>query len=258
MVEVKNKIMYEDFWRDSSGSETTIIENAVSVLRNIYNSIKDLSSISSAWWQNSAELSDLNTATITITKDGFESYYILEVTTVNQSDGNCFFDLKLYTNGGSKVITIFSNKITAADWIAYGFRFMYLSTSKVFIFNISTFTSSEPRTSFSYQYAVFCKLKDGTSIYGRDNSSAKFWKDDGTYVAISTPSSNNYDVNKIALYNIYIGNSAIDGVYILRTSSYSSLTHGFYCELNGYGKYYALYFNSSSSISFGIKLDDEG
>ena len=83
MPEITNKLTYQDFYSTSSSSSPNIMDNAVSILRNICDYLSDFNNITVSFWQNSTESDLLNTATLSIKKYGYDSFYMITVTTVD-------------------------------------------------------------------------------------------------------------------------------------------------------------------------------
>lgn len=257
MSEITNKLTYQDFYSTSSSSSPNIMDNAVSILRNICDYLSDFNNITVSFWQNSTESDLLNTATLSIKKYGYDSFYMITVTTVDVTDGNGLFKVELI-NGKGQTILLYKNTYGATTWSSYCFRLYYFSTSKLFLFNILISNSATIATAPKEGTTMyFVKDKNNNSYYIKSRSTDFIcYKDDLSSTSITTPSIKNNDVNKAVLYNIYINSYALDGLYILTTSSASSVGYNYYCELNGYGKYY-VYYISYSNKGFAIKLDEE-
>ena len=260
MPEITNKLTYQDFYSTSSSSSPNIMDNAVSILRNICDYLSDFNNITVSFWQNSTESDLLDTATLSIKKYGYDSFYMITITTVGEKNGFGSFKVELI-NGTGLTSQLYENSYSATTWSSYCFRLYYFSTSKLFLFNIfisnSATIPTAPREGTTGTM-LFVKDKNNNSYYIRtySSSSSSIYKDDLSHATISSPSSKNNDVNKAVLCNIYINSYALDGLYILTTSSSCSVNYNYYCELNGYGKYYVFY-NSSFNRGFAIKLDEE-
>lgn len=253
MAEVQNKITYADFYTQAA-SDATTIENAVSILHQIYEYMAQLTSITVTWYQNSETATDLNTATITIRKTGCESWYELSVTTVGVTGGSCKITLNLICKSGTSK-NLWNSTATAANWKSYGERFIYLSTADVFVFNLYMIKDSDPTTAFSTDtFGMFAQLENQTNIY--HSTTSTFYKDDGTYKSMHSNIAHSGDVNKIVLANLYIGGSQIKGLCMLRTADECLVNNTAYFQLDGYGKYYSLYCTTSTHYSIGVKLGD--
>lgn len=257
MSEITNKLTYQDFYSTSSSSSPNIMDNAVSILRNICDYLSDFNNITVSFWQNSTESDLLNTATLSIKKYGYDSFYMITVTTVDVTDGKGLFKVELI-NGKGQTKELYKKSYSATTWSSYCFRLYYFSTSKLFQFNILIFDSAGMDTAPTTGTTMyFVKDKNNNSYYIKLYSTDFIcYKDDLSSILISTPSVKNNDVNKAVLYNIYINSYALDGLYILTTSSSSSVNYNYYCELNGYGKYYVCYIPYAHK-GFAIKLDEE-
>ena len=256
MSEIKNKLVYLDVYSTSSSGTPSIMDNAVSVLHNIQDCFSGFETISTVFWQNSTEPDSLDTATLSIEKNGYDSWYMITATTSGRTDAKCVFKVELICKNG-KTISLYSNAYEAKIWSSSLFRIYYFSTSKIFLFAIDISSSATPPTAFhSPTITTLCYTKDKNDIsfyfYGM-----RIYKDDGTYKLLSMPGVSNIDVDKVTLANIYVNSYALDGLYMLTTSSSSLVNCNYYCELKGYGRYYACYIISDSHQALAIKLDEE-
>lgn len=233
MGEDQNKIIYADFWSNES-TDATIIEHAVSVLHQMYEYITQLSSITATWYQNSDTIEELNTARITITKSGFDSYYTIEVTTSGVTTGKCKYNVSFVCKTG-KAVSLNTTTSDLATWKTCGVRFMYLFTPDLSTFYAYTFTSAEPDTIFDSAFCMFASTENGTNIY--HTSSRSFYKDDGTTKTLSTTIDNSGPTNKIILVNIEIAGSKVKGLHIVRFSTWTAGSFEGYLNIEGYGKY---------------------
>lgn len=256
MSEIKNKLVYLDVYSTSSSGTPNIMDNAVSVLHNIQDCFSGFETISAVFWQNSIEPDSLDTATLSIKKNGYDSWYMITATTSGRTDGKCGFKVELICKNG-KTISLYSTAYEAKTWSSSLFRIYYFSTSKIFLFAIDISSSATPHTAPNaptVNILCYAKDKNNISFYFRG---VTIYKDDGTSTSLSMPDINNIDVDKVTLANIYVNSYALDGLYMLTTSSSSIVNCNYYCELKGYGRYYACYIASNSHQALAIKLDEE-